>query len=188
MTRIALRFFNLPGLILLTLLGIAVQTSLFSFWPLQYLQPDVILFVVVWVALKRGFFEGGCITLIIADFAELHSAAPQGMFLITYMAVFLAVRGLSRLVVIPNLSSLVMVTLFISVFWKALSLGILHLLGASGNQWKHTLLYLFPGAIIEGLLGMWVYRWLEKYDLVTFKTVHTEQSVENELLLEGESV
>ena len=48
MTRILLRFFNAPGLILLTLLGMAVQTSLFSFWPLTYLQPDVVLLVVIW--------------------------------------------------------------------------------------------------------------------------------------------
>jgi hypothetical protein len=140
MTRILLRFFNFPGLILLTVLAIAVQTSLFSFWPLNYLQPDVVLLVVVWMALKRGFFEGGALTLIISDFAELHSASPQGLLMIGYMTVFLAMRGLSRLIVIPNVISLVMVTLFVSLFWKLECLGVLHLLGAGGNQWRHTLL------------------------------------------------
>lgn len=191
MTRILLRFFNFPGLILLTLLGIAVQTSLFSFWPLNYLQPDVVLLVVVWMALKRGFFEGGMLTLIISDFAELHSAAPQGMFMITYMSVFLCMRGLARLIVIPNVNSLVMVTLFVSLFWKLECLGVLHLLGAGGNQWRHTLLYLFPGAVIEGVLSIWVYRGLEKYDGATYKSVRKENAAlmsDDELALEGEVI
>ena len=105
MNKMFLRFINFPGLLVLTLMGIGIQTSLFSFWPLNYLQPDIVLFIVVWAALRRNFWEGGWITLFVADFAELHSAAPQGMFMITYMLVFLLVRGLSRLVVIPNLYS-----------------------------------------------------------------------------------
>lgn len=171
MTRIILRFLNLPGLLLLTLLAIGVQTSLFSFWPLNYLQPDIVLLVVIWASLKRGFWEGGWITLLASDFAELHSATPQGLFMITYMLVYLLMRGLSRWIVIPNLYSLVMMTLFASVFWKLSSLGVLHLLGASSNQWRHTLLYLFPGAIVEGMIGIWIYRGLERYDWMTYKSV-----------------
>jgi hypothetical protein len=188
MTRIVLRLFNLPGLLVLTLLGIGIQTSLFSFWPLNYLQPDIVLLIVVWAALKRGLWEGGWITLFVADFAELHSAAPQGMFLMTYMMVFLGVRGLARLIVIPNLNSLVMVTLFISLFWKLDCLGVLHLLGASSNQWRHTLLFLFPGAIVEGLISIWVYRGLEKYDWATYKSARPEHAAEDELQLEGEGI
>lgn len=197
MTRILLRFFNFPGLILLTLLGVAVQTSLFSFWPLSYLMPDIVLIVVVWMALKRSFAEGGILTLIVADFAEMHSAAPQGLFLITYMTVFLGVRGLARLIVIPNLQSLILATLFASLVWKLESLGVLYLLGAGSNQWRHTLLYLFPGAVIEGLLSIWVYRGLDAYDRATFKTAasgggdpsdRTYNPSEDEFSLSGEGV
>jgi hypothetical protein len=175
MTRILLRFFNFPGLVLLTLIGMAIQTSLFSFWPLNYLQPDIFLLVVVWMALKRGLFEGGMLVLILSDFAEMHSAAPQGVLMITYMAVFLGVKGLARLIVIPNLHSLVMVTLFVSIFWKLSCLGVLQLLGAGGNQWRHTLLYLFPGAVIEGVLSIWGYRALEHYDRMTHRKTYQDR-------------
>ena len=57
-----------------------------------------------------------------------------------------------------------MVTLFVSVFWKLECLGVLHLLGAGANQWRHTLLYLFPGAVVEGCFSIWVYRWLDRFD------------------------
>lgn len=189
MTRILLRFFNFPGLILLTLLGMAVQTSLFSFWPLTYLQPDLFLLVVIWMALKRGMFEGGVLILIVSDFAELHSAAPQGLLMLSYITVFLGMRALARLIVIPDLSSLVMVTLFVSVFWKLECLLMLHLLGAGGNQWRHTLLYLFPGSVIEGLLSIWVYKFLDQFDRVTFKKVrqeHANDLSDDDIMLEGE--
>jgi hypothetical protein len=189
MTRILLRFFNFPGLIFLTLLGMAVQTSLFSFWPLTYLQPDLFLLVAIWMALKRGMLEGGILILIVSDFAELHSAAPQGLLMISYITVFIGMRGLARLIVIPDLSSLVMVTLFVSVFWKLECLLVLHLLGAGGNQWRHTLLYLFPGAVIEGLLSIWVYKFLDQYDRATFKKIrqeHANELSDDDLMLEGE--
>jgi hypothetical protein len=167
--QILLRYLNAPLLLLLTLLGLGIQTSLFSFWPLQYVQPDLVLFIAVWMALRRSFLEGGILTLLTADFAELHSAVPQGVFLMTYLTVFLSVRALSKLIVIPNLSSLIVITVFVSVFWKLETLLILHLLGGGAHQWKQTLLYLFPGAVSEGVLGFWVYRALDRYDTLTFK-------------------
>ena len=83
MTRLLLRSLNSPALVLLALLGIAIQTSLFSFWPLSYVQPDIVLLLVIWCALRRQFFEGGVITLIVmasmtkADFGELIESRTQ---------------------------------------------------------------------------------------------------------------
>jgi hypothetical protein len=194
-TRLVLRFLNFPGLLLLALIGFGVQTSLFSFWPLSFLQPDIVLFIVIWAALRRSLWEGGWMVIFLSDFAELHSAAPQGSLMMTYMAVFLGVRGFSRLVVLPNIHSLVMVTLFASVFWKLSTLGVLYLLGAAGNQWRHTLLYLFPGAIVEGILSLWAYKALERYDFTTFKisrrddqSVRDSRELDDELQFEGRGI
>jgi hypothetical protein len=126
--------------------------------------------------------------LVLADLAELHSACPQGLYLITYMVIYLMVRVSARIFVIPNLSSFVLVTLFSSIGWKISGLGVLHLLGVSANQWRHTLLLLFPGAVIEGALGWWAYRWLEKFDWVTFKTARAQTEMEEELQLEAETL
>lgn len=185
MTKIFLRFLNAPALVILLTLGIAVQTSLFGFWPLQYLQPDIVLIAVVWFGLKRKFIEGGILTLIISAIAESHSAAPQGLFLITYMSIYLLVRMADRTFVIPNLSAIVMLTLFSSVLWKLGCLGVLSALGASSNQWRHTLMFLFPGAVIEGSVSIWAFRWLDKFDVITFKNLKGDDSVENEFLMEG---
>src|SRR5262245_36686835 len=101
MTRILLRYLNFPALVLLVILGVAIQTSLFASYPFLYLQPDFVLLAVMWCALHRGFSEGGALTLIFAEIAEAHSAAPQGIFLASYMAIYLLVRFAARFVVIP---------------------------------------------------------------------------------------
>ena len=188
MNRIILRLLNAPALILLTVLGIAVQTSLFSSFikigPIRFLQPDIVLVVVIWCALNRGFIEGGILTLAVADIAELHSAAPQGMFLIAYMIIYLLVRASSRLLVIPNMNATVTLTLIASVIWKILVLILLKLLGESGQFWRHTLLYLAPGTLVEGALAYWAYQWFEKFDTLTFKSARGERNWEEEASLE----
>ncbi|MBC7691659.1 MAG: hypothetical protein H7222_07800 [Methylotenera sp.] len=186
MTRLFLSAINAPALILLAALGVAIQSSLFNSYPLQYLQPDIILVFIIWFGLKRGFGEGGILTLILANIAEIHSAAPQGVFLVTYMTLYLLIRSISRLFVIPNLSALIILTLGASIYSKLACLGVLHLLGLSGNQWQHTLLLLLPGSVMAGLSGIWIYRWLEQFDLVTFKNERTRSALENELQLESD--
>lgn len=185
MNRLLLRALNAPILILLVAIGIAVQTSIFAWYPLNYLQPDVVLLVVVWVGLRRSFTEGGVITLILANISEIHSAAPQGLFFIVNMVIYLLVRGANVLLVLPNLSSWVGLTLAASLLWKGLYLGVLYLMGEGAHQWRHTLVLLFPGAVTEGALAIWAYRWLEQFDWVTFKSPRAQRLLEDELQLES---
>src|ERR1700752_4792207 len=116
MNRLILRAFNLPILVLLTAIAIAVQTSLFTPWMMRFFQPDILLLVVVWCALHRGFGEGGLITLIIGGRAELHSAIPQGIFLISYMTLYLALRAADKMFVLPTQNPMVKVTMASSGF------------------------------------------------------------------------
>jgi hypothetical protein len=176
MVNILLRFLNAPGLIVMSILGIAIQTSLFTSWPLTYIQPDIVLLLVVWCALRRGFTEGGILTLIMANFSEIHSAVTQGLLLVSYMLVYLSVRLAARVLVIPDLSSYVIVTLFASLLWKISNLAMLYGLGAATNEWRHTLLFMAPGALVQGALGFKFYRWLERFDWFTHKKPPTEQS------------
>ncbi|MBI2711380.1 MAG: hypothetical protein HYX41_00760 [Bdellovibrio sp.] len=186
MTRLLLRALNAPILILFVLIGVALQSSLFSSWPLSYFQPDVVLLVVIWCALRRGFGEGGVLTLVVGEIAELHTAAPQGLFLITYMGIYLCVRFASRFVVIPSLFSLAMITLFSSVAWKLFILIVLSLLGTGSNQLRHTFTFLFLGAAVEGIFSLWFFKVLDRFDWLTFKNHRAHQVLEDELQLDSE--
>jgi hypothetical protein len=186
MTRIILRALNSPLFILFVILGVGLQSSLFASWPLMYFQPDCVLLAVIWCALRRNFEEGGILTLIFSNIAEIHSAAPQGVYLISYMLVYLAVRATTRLVIMPTAFSFATVTMVSSIFWKLSGLVVLYLLGVSANQWKHTLTYLFLGAAVEGVFALFMIRWLDKFDWVTFKNARAEYAMDGELQLDSE--
>lgn len=188
MNRMILRALNGPGLVLIAILGVAIQTSFFATWPLMYLQPDLILILAVWCALKRSFTEGGILVLIFSNIAEIHSSSPSGLFMICYMTIYLIVRMLNKVLVIPNFSSIVLLTMGASIFWKLEYLGILHLLGMSANQWRHTLVLLLPGAVMEGIAAIWIYRWLDRFDWITVKSPRAQQMMEDEMVLEGEGL
>lgn len=188
MSHFFLRAWNLPGLILIVLFGVAIQTSLFSYYPFLYLQPDIVLLAVIWCSLRRSFFEGGVCVIIFANIAEVHSAVPQGVYLMAYMAVFFTIRVLARYVLLRKLSALVGLTLFSSIFWKLSVLLITYLLTDKSEQWRHTVALLLPGAVVQGAVSVWIYKAFEKFDWVTFKDPRARQSMEDEFHLSEEGL
>jgi hypothetical protein len=182
--RLLLRSSNTPALLLIAMIGVAVQTSIFSFWILNYFQPDVLLLLVIWCALRRSFTEGGILTLLIAEIAEVHSAAPSGVFMISYMATYLAIRGSARLLSISDMSFLRLLTLFASVLSKVIMMAVFGLLGGSRLQLQHMIVFIFPTAVVNGLLGQYFYLWLQKLDWVTFKNTRAERLLGDDLQLE----
>ncbi len=188
MNQVVLKWINPILLFFFVLIGSAMQTSLFNSYPLLYLQPDCILLAIIWIALKRPFTEGGILTLIFGNIAEVHSSATQGVLLLTYMLIFLALKALDRLLLLRQLTSLVSLTLFVSIAWKLISLGLLLLLGTAENQWRHTLTLLLPGAVMEGIVSIWIFRWLEKFDIVTMRDARSQRAMGDELNLEEEGL
>jgi uncharacterized membrane protein YeaQ/YmgE (transglycosylase-associated protein family) len=186
MKRIVLSALNAPLFVLLVALGVALQSSLFYSYPLLYLQPDVILLAVIWCGLNRGFTEGGVLTLIFSNLAEVHSGAPSGLFFVSYMTIYLLIRVMARYFVMNETTGPIFWTLILSVIWKLVGLLVLHFLNLEGNQWRHTLTLLLPGAVMEAVVGIWVYQGLRKFDWVTFKSAESRQNGEDELQLELE--
>lgn len=186
MIRIILRLLNAPALVMLVILAVAIQTSIFASPALNLIQPDLILIAVIWCGLKRSFTEGGILTLLFANIAEIHSSSPQGVLLIAYMGVYIGIRIAARVLVMPSKNSVVLATALASVGWKLLILFTIYLLGKASHQWEHTLAYLFPGAFFTGVISYWIYEWLARFDWVTFKDVKAQQILEDELQVERE--
>jgi hypothetical protein len=169
MTRIILRLLNAPILILLISVGIAIQSALFYSWPIHYFQPDVVLLAVVWCALSRDFEEGGIITLIIANINEIHSAAPQGFFMISYMLVYLLIRAASRVIMIPTLHSFSATAMAAFAGWRLVTFVLLSLMGAPQKNLRFILTSTLTGILVEGAVGFWLYRWFDQFDRITFR-------------------
>jgi len=184
MKRIWFKALNTPAFIFLVAVALAVQSSLFNSHPIRYFEPDFVLLAVIWCALRRTFTEGGILTLIFAIMVESNSGSPQGFYMICYMAIYLGIRTFSRFLVISQFSSLISVTMGSSIALKLVHLIVVSSLGLLANQWRHTLVQLLPSAGMAGLMGLWVYKALDRFDQATFKTERSRQLVEDELLVE----
>jgi hypothetical protein len=187
MLKIFLRALNAPALLLLAAVAVGLQTSLFAGWPLSYFEPDALVWIVVWMALRREFTEGGVVTLVLAEIAELHSAAPRGTFFVLYMLSYLGVRLAARVLVLPGMHALVMVTVAVCVFTRLAIAGLLEALGADPS-WLSTLLGLVPGAIVEGALGVWAFRGLEAFDTLTHRSLRAEREEGTDAILDGDGI
>jgi rod shape-determining protein MreD len=183
-----LKLLNLPGMILFALVSLSLQGTLFNQPSLAFFQPDMILFLVLWAAMKREFLEGGILTLLFGYLVEIKSGAPQGLFLCTYMALFLFARFLYRNFQVLNRRSLVLVGIGAALMSQLMILLILSLLDKADNQWFHTLQLLAPTAITHGLFIPFVFRFLHRFDARTLKSPDAEYRYERDFHLDEEPI
>jgi hypothetical protein len=183
-----LKILNIPGLMVIALIALALQGTLFNNVSLAFFQPDVILFLVLWLAMKRTFAEGGVLTLILAYLVELKSGVPQGLFLTHYMMIYLGTRFLYRNFRVWNRRSLILIGVGAAVISRLNILFLMYLLNKSDNLWFHTLQLLAPTAIIHGILIPFVFRFLHRFDFLTFKNPEAEHRYERDFHLDEEMI
>ena len=183
-----LKLLNTPGLLLLALAALAFQGTLFNSVSLAFFQPDMILFFVLWLGMKREFAEGGALTLILAYLVELKSGGPRGLFLIHYMVIFLVTRFLYRNFHVLTRRSLILIGVGSSIASRLGILFLMYLLNKADNLWFHTLQLLAPTAIIHGILIPFVFRGLYRFDFLTFKNPEAEHRYERDFYLDGEMI
>ena len=183
-----LKSLNAPGMIFIALILLTLQSTLFTNRTLAFFQPDAVLFMVLWVAMKREFAEGGFLALLFGYCVELQSGAPAGLFLADYMCVFLIARFLYQNFHILNRRTLIMVGIVASVFSRLNILFILYLMNKAENEWFHTLQLLAPSAIIHGALIPVVFQFLHRFDLWTLKNPEAEHRFERDFFLDEEII
>jgi cell shape-determining protein MreD len=183
-----LKSLNIPGLILIALICLALQATLFSNPAIAFFQPDMIIFLVLWVAMKRSFGEGGALTLVFGYLVELKSAAPRLLFLNNYMFLFLIARFLYKNFQVVNRRTLILIGIASALFSRLDILFILYLLNKADNEWFHTVQLLAPTAIVHGALIPFVFRGLYKFDFITLKNPEAEHRYERDFYLDEEPV
>lgn len=153
---------------------VTIQSTLFKYFPLNYLQPDFLLILSVYFGFKREALEGGIFIIMASLVLEAHSAAGRFFFLTCYLYAFVISKILSRIIVVPNRASVTFVSMGLTVLWK---LGILVLLSTQGraeNGIKHFLIYLIPSIVTQGFATPFLFQLFNTIDLRTFKDEHAE--------------
>lgn len=183
-----LKILNFPGMILLALLGLTLQSTLFNHPSLAFFQPDLLLFFILWVSIKREFIEGGILTLLFAYLVEIHSSAPQGFYFCTYMGIYLLARLLSQQFQITSRTNLAVVGILFSLIMRMTVLMILFFLNRAESVFMHTLQLLAPTVFSHSILIFVVFRILHRFDLWTLKNPESERRQERNFALDEEWV
>ncbi|MEK7690559.1 MAG: hypothetical protein AAB425_06025 [Bdellovibrionota bacterium] len=184
MKRIILRLFNAPFLILIAVMGTAIQTSLFVWKPIAVFQPQITLLLVLWCAFEREFLEGGILTLILANLAEIHSAAISGLYLVSYMSIFLAVRGSAKLMLVDQRNGRAVVAGFAALANSLILISVLHLLKSA--QFDVSVVSLVLSSLAQLPYAYFGFPLLRRFDWKTFKSDRAHQALEDESLIEAE--
>jgi cell shape-determining protein MreD len=186
MSHIFLRFISNPLLIFILVLFIAVQTTVFSYYPMIYFQPSLALLAVVWIGLKRRFEEGGWMVLALGYVVELFSSVPQGVVMLSLILTYFWVRLANRWILLSVDFAVVGLTLFSSLLMRVLTLILLKLLDVDGEFFFYTWHFLILGAGIDAVLGIWAYDVFAQYDWKTFKDRRANQFNEEDQLAQQE--
>jgi hypothetical protein len=74
-----------------------------------------------------------------------------------------------------------------AILWKLIYVVFLSFLGVGNEQWQHMLLYLFPGAAVEGLVAYWLYRLFSWFDIATYQNEKVRRAIDEEVQLNEET-
>jgi hypothetical protein len=159
---------------LIVLVVSTLQSTIFGYFPLNYVQPDILLIIAAYFGFNRDILEGGIFVIIAAMITEAHSSAGKNFFLTTYLYTFVIAKILSRTVVVPDFLSGIGIVAMLTLLKK---IGILILLGMEGrgaNGIRHFFVYLIPSLMVQALLTPPLFAWFKNLDLKTYKDVHAD--------------
>ncbi len=189
MNRLILKSLNPLLVVILALLGLTLQSTLFNWGILQWLHPDFVLILVIWLALKREFTEGGILTILLASFAEVHSAAPRGVFLFDYMLIFLSIRAFSKMFVVYHIRQWIGVTALCSAVWLIGNAFLVFFLKGQGIGFVSLLASLVQNLLPTAIASYWLYPFMDRFDTLTFKKREREHTLEDDIqIFEEESI
>ena len=94
MYRDILRKINFGFYILVVMVIVTIQSTIFSYFPLYFIQPDLVLILTVYVGFKRNLSEGALLVFISALILESASGAGNNFYVTTYLLTAVCIAGI----------------------------------------------------------------------------------------------
>ena len=153
--------------VLLALLLAAIQSVVLKMPIFSWLSLDLLLVLVVYLSLTHQVLEGIFLVLWIGRVAEIHSSAPSGIFVTTYLALFLLIFFTKELLLVSNKFSTILLTMGGGFFWKLAFLLLALRYGIFQNIWKSTLELFLPFIFSLAVSARPLFSLFQKIDLWT---------------------
>ncbi|HEY8278396.1 MAG TPA: hypothetical protein VIH99_02150 [Bdellovibrionota bacterium] len=168
------RVLNFFLVLLISVVLTAVQSVLLKLPPVAWLELDLLLLVVVYLSLHRGFMEGALLIIVIGRIAEVHSGAPTGILTACYLAVFLAILFTKEMFLVATTFSSIILAVTGGLIWKVAFLVLAQRYGILGNVWRASLEYMLPFQLALGVFARPVFHLMRTLDQRT----HVERESE----------
>ncbi len=168
------RVLNFLAVIFICLIICAVQSVALKLSGLAWLELDLLLLVVVYLSLHRGFLEGALLIIMIGRVAEIHSGAPTGILTAAYLAVFLAILFTKEFFLVATTFSSIILAVTGGLIWKTAFLVLAQRYGILANTWRSSLEYTFPLLLSLGVFSRPMFNFLRSIDQWT----HVERESE----------
>jgi hypothetical protein len=168
------RALNFVVVVALCLVLCAFQSVLLNLSAFSWLNLDLLLLVVVYLSLHRGFLEGALLIIVLGRVAEIHSGALTGLLTACYLAVFLAILYTKELFLVATTFSSIILAVTGGLIWKASFLLLAQRYGILGNTWRTSLEYMLPFLLSLGIFSRPVFHFMRSLDQWT----HVERESE----------
>lgn len=158
------RVFNFLLVALLCLMIAALQSVALKLPIFSWLELDLLLLIVIYVSLHRIFAEGALLVIVIGRIAELHSGAPAGILVASYLAVFLALVFTKEMFLVASSFSAVILAVAGGIVWKLAFLLFAHRYGLLENAWRSALEHILPFLLSLGMFARPVFELVRRLD------------------------
>ncbi len=140
--------------LLLSFFLIFLQVSVLPRLLPEYLKPDLLLVLVLYLGLTETCLRGGLICWYLGCLEDVFAGSDFGLFGITFLIIFLTVRaGASRFN--TESSALLLILTFVATFFKgAVLISLLLLFSEAGRQWPVILTRLLPEAVLNTICAL----------------------------------
>jgi rod shape-determining protein MreD len=151
-------------LLLAGILLLILQTTWWSFFPIQRIRPDLLLIFTLYLAFLFPPFLGGILAFFMGSLMDLFSGSTLGFYTFSRTLVFFATQFLKERFYLEGSSFQFVFAFIFSILEGGLLLMLINGLEpvSFGNLYSSLLTYLLPQSFLTGLAGPFLFYLFKK--------------------------
>lgn len=158
----------------MALVAITLQSTIFKYFPLNFFLPDFVLIMTVYLGFKRETVEAGALVVLSSLAMEAHSGSGEYFLLTGYVYSFVITKLLSKVIVVPNRATVVLIVVGLSIFTKIINFTLLSTVNRASNGLLSFAIHLIPNLMTQALFSVMLIELFTTIDLKTYKDSHAE--------------
>jgi rod shape-determining protein MreD len=149
--------------IALGLLFILLESSFFSFFPVEFSKPDPSVPLIIYATFVFGPLEGFVTAVLFGYGQELLSNGPHGGIIFTKVCLFLSCMFLKSRLYIESRHTFALISTCFVLLESALFLALSLFAKGDTRNISNILIYSVPNALFTGFLALFIFSLMQHY-------------------------